>query len=135
VNGAVNGAMNWAMLAGSLVAILLLAWVAKALGLGGDVRLTRDDALRIAADEGFDPADVIIDRAGIAAIARDAGGQHMLIRRHGVNYVTRMLRHPLDARLDQKFLTIGAGEPMFGRITLDLGDAAPVWAAGLRRIV
>jgi hypothetical protein len=126
--------MNWLLLGGSLVAVLLLAWVAKVMGLGGDVRLDADVARRIAEDEGFAPVDVITDRAGIAAIARDAGGRHMLIRRHGVNFVTRMLRAPLDARLDQKFLTIGTGEPMFGRITLDLGDAASVWAAGLRRV-
>jgi hypothetical protein len=126
--------MNWALLAGSLVAVLLLAWVAKAMGLGGDVRLDRATALDIAQGEGFQPVDVVLDRAGMAAIVRDVGGRHMLIRRHGVNFVTRMLRQPLDARLDQKFLTIGTGEPMFGRITLDLGDAASVWAAGLRRV-
>jgi hypothetical protein len=123
------------MLAGSLAAVLLLAWFAKAMGLGGDVRLGHNAARRIAEDEGFMPVDVITDRAGMAAIARDAGGRHMLIRRHGVNFVTRILRPPLDARLDQKFLTIGTGEPMFGRITLDLGDAASVWAAGLRRVI
>ena len=126
--------MNWMMLAGSLAAVLMLAWAAKAMGLGGDVRLTRNDALRIASEEGFAPNDVIIDRAGIAAIARNNAGQHMLIRRHGVNFVTRMLRQPLDARLDQKLLTLGTGEQSFGRITLDLGDQAAIWAAGLRAV-
>jgi hypothetical protein len=126
--------VSWALLAGSLIAVLLLAWTAKAMGLGGDVRLTRDNALRIAADEGFEPADIILDRAGMAAIARDAAGRHMLIRRHGVNFVTRILRAPLDARLDQKLLTLGTDEAAFGRITLDLGDQAAVWAAGLRQV-
>jgi hypothetical protein len=126
--------MNWALLAGSLAAVLLLAWAAKALGLGGDIRLDRAAALSIAEGEGFQPVDLILDRAGMAAIVRDAGGRHMLIRRHGVNFVTRMLRPPLDARLDQNFLTLGTGERMLGRITLDLGEAASVWAAGLRRV-
>ena len=126
--------MNWVLLGGSLVAVLLLAGVAKAMGLGGDVRLDHDAARRIAENEGFLPVDLITDRAGIAAIARDAAGQHMLIRRHGVNFVTRMLHHPLDARLDQKLLTLGTGERAFGRITLDLGDQAPIWAAGLRQV-
>jgi hypothetical protein len=126
--------MNWALLAGSLVAVLLLAQSAKWLGLGGDVRLDHDMAWRIAEDEGFQPADIVIDRAGIAAIARDAGGRHMLIRRHGVNFVTRRLRPPLDARLDQKLLTLGDGEAAFGRVTLDLGDQAAIWAAGLRAV-
>ena len=126
--------MNWVVLAGSPAAVIMLAWAAKAMGLGGDIRLTRDDALRIAGEEGFAPNDVIIDRAGIAAIARNDAGQHMLIRRHGVNFVTRMLHQPLDARLDQKLLTLGTGEQSFGRITLDLGDQAAIWAAGLRAV-
>jgi hypothetical protein len=126
--------MNWALLAGSLVAVLLLAWTTKAMGLGGDVRLDEASARVIAENEGFAPADVIVDRAGIAAIARDADGRHMLIRRHGVNFVTRLLRPPLDARLDQKLLTLGDGEAAFGRITLDLGDQAAIWAAGLRAV-
>jgi hypothetical protein len=126
--------MNWVVLAGSLLAVLLLAGAAKAMGLGGDVRLDQNAARRIAEDDGFVPVDVITDRAGIAAIARDAAGRHMLIRRHGVNFVTRILHQPLDARLDQKLLTLGTNEPAFGRITLDLGDQAPIWAAGLRQV-
>ncbi len=126
--------MNWGLLAGSLVAVMLLVWVAKALGLGGDVRLDADAARGIAQAEGFIPVEIITDRAGIAAIARDGSGRHMLIRRHGVNFVTRLLRPPLDARLDQKLLTLGDGEAAFGRITLDLGDQAAIWAAGLRAV-
>ena len=126
--------MNLLLLIGSLAAVLLLAWAAKAMGLGGDVRLDRDAALRIAAENGFQPTAMIVDRAGMAAIARDAAGRHMLIRRHGVNFVTRVLHAPLDARLDQKLLTLGTGERTFGRITLDLGDQAAIWAAGLRAV-
>ena len=40
----------------------------------------------------------------------------------------------LEARLDQNFLTIGTGEKTFGSITLNLGDAAQYWAAGLRHV-
>ena len=90
--------------------------------------------MRIAAEDGFLSTEVTVDRAGMAAIVRDAAGRHMLIRRHGVNFVTRVLRAPLDARLDQKFLTLGTGETAFGRITLDLGDQAAIWAAGLRAV-
>jgi hypothetical protein len=113
----------------------LLAFAARAMGLGGDIRISgREDALRLVEAEGFVPSDIIVDRAGIAALARDAGGRHMLIRRHGVHFVARMLRQPLDARLDQKLLTLGTGERAFGRITLDLGDQAAIWAAGLRAV-
>ena len=126
--------MNLLLLIGSLAAVLLLAWAAKAMGLGGDVRLDRDAALRTAAENGFQPTAIIVDRAGMAAIVRDAAGRHLLIRRHGVNFVTRVLHAPLDARLDQKLLTLGTGERTFGRITLDLGDQAAIWAAGLRAV-
>ena len=101
--------MNWMMLAGSLVAVLLLAATSKGLGLGGDIRLDRATAWQISEDEGFEPTDLILDRGGIAAIARDVAGRHMLIRRHGVHFVTRLLHAPLDARLDQKMLTLGTG--------------------------
>ena len=126
--------MSWLLPAGSLIAVLLLALASKWMGLGGNVRLDHDVAVGLAEAEGFTPADIIVDRAGIAAIVRDAGGRHMLIRRHGVHFVTRLLRPPLDARLDQKLLTIGTGERAFGRITLDLGDKAAIWAAGLRQV-
>jgi hypothetical protein len=126
--------VTWLLPAGSLIAVLLLALASKWMGLGGDVRLDHEAAVGLARADGFTPADIIIDSAGIAALVRDGGGRHMLIRRHGVNFVTRVLRAPLDARLDQKLLTIGTGEAMFGRITLDLGDKAAIWAAGLRQV-
>jgi hypothetical protein len=127
--------MNVLVAAGSLVSVLLLAVLSRALGLGGDVRIAgRDEALRLAEAEGFSATDIAVDRAGIAAIARDAAGRHMLIRRHGVNFVARILHAPLDARLDQNFLTLGTGERLFGRITLDLGSAASNWAASLRAV-
>ncbi len=122
------------MLAGSLAAILLLAAAAGWLGLGGDIRLTRESVAQTLDAEGFDAVDVAVDRGGIAALAKDADGRHLLIRRHGVHFVTRLLRPPLDARLDQTLLTLGTGERAFGRITLDLGNAASNWAAGLRNV-
>jgi hypothetical protein len=123
------------VLGGSIVAILLIWLASRGLGLGGDVRLTgRDAALRLAETDGFIATDAIVDRAGIGAIARDAGGRHLLIRRHGVHFVTRLLRAPLDARLDQNFLTLGTDERSFGRITFDLGGEASNWAASLRQV-
>jgi len=117
------------------VSVLALAGLAHVLKLGGDVRLSgRDEALRLAAEQGFDAQDIAVDRAGMAALARDATGRFLLIRRHGVHFVARQLVHPIDGRLDQRYLTLGTGERSFGRITLDLGDDAAVWAASLRRL-
>jgi hypothetical protein len=120
--------MNVAMLAGSLVAVLALAWLAHRLRLGGDARIAGDDVARtIAEQHQFDVADVIVDRAGMGALASDAAGGFLLIRRHGAHFVAERLAPPLAARLDQRFLTLG-------QTVLDLGEAAPVWAARLRSL-
>lgn len=130
--------MNFALQVGaSLVAILLLAWLAARLKLGGDVRIRDEAHARALANEavfGFDPVDVAIDKAGIGALLRDAQGRQMLLRRHGAQFVGRILDPGVDARLDRTFLTIGTGEKSFGQVTLNLGDAAQVWAAGLRHV-
>lgn len=121
----------------SLVAILLLAWLAARLKLGGDIRIRDEVHARALANEavfGFDPVDIAIDKAGIGALLRDEQGRQMLLRRHGAQFVGRILDPGVDARLDRTFLTIGTGEKSFGQVTLNLGDAAQVWAAGLRHV-
>lgn len=129
--------IDLAKFAGSLAAILALAGLARWLDLGGDLRI-RDArqarALANAAVEGFEPVDLSLDRAGIGALLRDAQGRQMLLRRHGAAWVGRLLDDRTQARLDRDFLTIGTGEKAFGTITLHLGEAAGVWAAGLRRL-
>ena len=124
-------------LGGSLLAILGLAWLAKLLNLGGDLRIRDAAHAREIANEavyGFDATDIVIDRAGMGALLKDAQGHQMLIRRHGAGFVGRLLDQNIEARLDQNFLTIGTGERTFGTITLNLGDAAQYWAAGLRHL-
>jgi hypothetical protein len=126
-----------AKLAGSIVAILLLAWAAKRMGLGGDARIRDIEHARILADEavcGFEPVDIVLDKARIAALMKDAQGRHLLIRRHGAQFVARLLDGHTRSRLDQNFLTIGTGETSFGKLTLNLGPEAQYWAAGLRHM-
>jgi hypothetical protein len=126
-----------AKLAGSLVAILALAGISRWLGLGGDERIRDAAQARRLADEavcGFTAVDVAVDRAGIGALLRDAGGRQLLLRRHGSRWVGRLLDGRVEARLDRDFLTIGSGERTFGSVTLQLGAAAQVWAAGLRHL-
>ncbi len=126
-----------AKLGGSIVAILLLAWTAKRMGLGGDIRIRDNDHARRLAEEaicGFEPTDIVLDRAGIGALMKDASGRYLLIRRHGAQFVGRLLDGHSDSRLDQNFLTIGIGEKSFGKVTLNLGADAQYWAAGLRHM-
>ena len=124
-------------LAGSVIAILFLAWLARHWQLGGDVRIGNEEQARAIADEivcGFDPVGIAIDKAGIGALMRDASGRHLLVRRHGAMWAGRLLDNHSETRLDQNFLTVGTGEKTFGAITLNLGERAQIWAAGLRHL-
>lgn len=126
-----------AKLLGSIIAILALAWTAKRMGLGGDVRIRDEAHARLLADEavcGFEPVDIVIDKAGLGALMKDSAGRHLLIRRHGAQFAGRLLDGHAKSRLDQNFLTIGTGEKSFGKITLNLGQEAQYWAAGLRHM-
>lgn len=122
---------------GSVVAILLLAWLCAKLGLGADVRIGSEEEARELAREalcGFEPVDLALDRAGIGALLRDGEGRVMLLRRHGAHFAARLLDSHAFARLDRNFLTLGTDEPTFGKVTLDLGDKAQNWASSLRRL-
>ncbi len=121
----------------SLVLIIGLYYLARAMQLGGDVRI-RDEAhareLADAAITGFAAQDIALDRARIGALLRDAAGRVMVVRRHGSHFAARLLPDHAGVRLDRQFLTLTAGEPNFGTITLELGPEAQAWAASLRRL-
>lgn len=124
-------------LAGSLIAILVLAWVAHRLRLGGDTRIRSEDEARALADEaihGFDPVEIAIDKAGMGALCRDRAGRVLLLRRHGSHWASRLLDSHAHTRLDRGFLTLATADRRFGSVTFDLGDKAAIWAASLRRI-
>ena len=124
-------------LGASLAAIFALAYFARWLGLGGDVRIRDEAHARELAQEAvpeFEPVSVARDKAGIGAILKDSAGCQMLLRRHGAHFVGRMLDTSVEARLDRNFLTLGTGEKFFGKVTLNLGDRAQHWAAGLRHL-
>ena len=122
---------------GSLVAVLLVFVLVRALGMGSDVRIADEAearALAEAAHCGFDPVEIALDRARIGALLRNRAGEVMLIRRHGARFAARVLSSHAGARLDRGFLTLSTEDPHFGSITLDLGEKAQVWAASLRRL-
>jgi hypothetical protein len=122
---------------GSLAGVLVLVGIARALGLGGDVRIRDADHARLLAQDvvyGFEPVDVIVDRAGFGALLKDSQGRQMLIRRGGAHFAGHLLEPGLDARLDHHMLTLGSSASLFGATTLNLGEAAQQWAAGLRHL-
>ncbi|KUR75500.1 hypothetical protein [Novosphingobium sp. Fuku2-ISO-50] len=121
----------------SLVMVLGLYGLARAMRLGGDVRLIdADHAIRLAeaAIAGFDAREVTLDRARIGALVRNGEGRVLLIRRHGARFVGREVTSHEGIRLDRHTLTLETGDPRFGPLTLDLGEQAQIWAASLRRL-
>lgn len=121
----------------SLIGVIFVGLAAGWLGLGGDLRI-RDEATarRLAAEaiDGFEAVDICIDRAGIGAVLRDREDRVLLLRRHGVHFVARLLDSHSGARLDRNFLTITTGDRHFGTVTLNLGPQAQVWAGSFRRL-
>src|SRR3546814_9054413 len=90
----------------SLVAVLFIAWLVGKMGLGADPRIADEaHAIRLAeeAEAGFCGIEVARDRAGFAAIVRNAEGRMLLVRAHGNHFAAR----PVDAsgigKLDKDF--------------------------------
>lgn len=125
-------------LGGSLVAVLFIAWLVGKIGLGGDPRIAdADHAIRLAeeAEAGFGGIEVARDRAGFAAIVRNAEGRMMLVRAHGNHFAARPVDASVIGRLDKDFLTLTMPERTFGAVTLQLGKDAGMWASRMREIV
>ena len=131
--------------AGSLIAILLLAWLARKLGLGGAPRLDTHSAVLDAAREavdGFEPAGAACDSDGRAALARDHAGQIMVLKPHGSRVAGRILGPSASASLqsggDGPVLTVDCGERTFGTVSLSLPHAqtfdAQTWADAINAL-
>ncbi len=122
-------------LGGSLIAILLLALIAKWLGLGRDVRIANvaeAKALAESAIAGFQARDVALDRAGLGALLRDDAGRFMILRRHGARFVGRLLDSHSHCRLDRDFLNVATSDSFARPVILHLGAEAKIWASRLR---
>ncbi len=126
--------------AGSLVAILLLAWLAGKLGLGGAPKLDSDDAVRQAAeqaDDGYTPVSIARDSTGRAALARDAANKIMVLRPHGSHIAGRILGAGASARLwqDRGYTTleVDCGERRFGAVFLDI-ENPDTWVEAINRL-
>jgi hypothetical protein len=121
---------------GSLAAILALAGLAWWLKLGGSPRLASEADVARAANEvedGFLPVAIACDSGGAAALARDAAGRIMLIRRHGNRFAGRVLGPAASVRLDGARLVVDPGEARFGTVSLDLADTQ-AWADAINRV-
>ncbi|MFW5633655.1 MAG: hypothetical protein ACOCYR_02060 [Erythrobacter sp.] len=116
---------------GSLLAILVLAGLAVLLKLGGAPSLASGEDVRRAAAEavdGFEAIECAASRDGAAALARDAEGRIMLIKRHGNRFAGRILTGRARARRHGEALEIDCGERLYGAVVLVLDDPAS-WQA------
>lgn len=122
--------------AGSLVAILALAALARWLKLGGHPGLSDEAMLRSAAEEiadGFEVADFALAADRSAALVRDPQGRIMLIRLHGSRHVGRILSPLASARASGNTLEVDCREPRFGVSRLELEDSE-AWAAAINAV-
>lgn len=122
--------------AGSLVAILALAALARWMGLGGAPALDDEHALRRAAGEvadGFEASDFALSQDRTCALARDSEGRIMLIRRHGNRFAGRILGPAAQARSLDCALEVDCGERRFGPCRLQIDDPAS-WADAINRL-
>ncbi|MEL7446397.1 MAG: hypothetical protein AAGK02_11385 [Pseudomonadota bacterium] len=122
--------------AGSLAAILILAALAWALGLGGKANLSDADSVQRAANEtldGFRVVESAVDAQASAALAKDHAGRIMLVKRHGNRLAGRILGNKAHAAMEGGKMYVDCGEPYFGVVELDLIEPGP-WADAINKL-
>lgn len=121
---------------GSLFAILLLSGLAWKLGLGGAPMLDDRDAVRAAAGEvedGFEATRTSIARGSACALAQDAEGRIMLIKRHGNRFAGRVLDGSARVREEVDAIIVDCGDRRFAPQRLSLADPA-YWVGAINRL-
>lgn len=112
--------MSWEQIGGSLVAILVLALIARALKLGESRIADADTARRFAEAMlvGFTPrgATIVSTDGGAALVA--GNGAIAVLKRHGAHVAARRLIPPLALRETVEGVIVDTGERMFGPVLL-----------------
>jgi hypothetical protein len=113
--------MNLPLLIGSVVGVLVLAWAAWLLGLGGASIADEAEAQRraVESDLTFEPdlAFVSTDRRSALVHARD--DSWMVLKVHGAQVATRRLQS-LELRPEDNGVTVATSERMFADVHLEL---------------
>jgi len=127
---------------GSLLAIFALFLFARWLRLGGKPKLGTEEGVASAASEvidGFDMSGFAVDDNGSAALARDADGRIILIKRHGNKFAGRLLDHRANGKAwrddhpegrRRPRITVNSGDALFGTVTL-FTDEPETWASAI----
>ena len=121
---------------GSLLAIFALFLLARWLKLGGKPVLADHAAVQHAANEvedGFTTQRSAIARAGDAALAVDAAGRIMVIKRHGNHFSGRVLTPAAKVREEVDAIVVDCGEARFGPVRMSL-DETGYWVDAINRL-
>ncbi|NQZ45906.1 MAG: hypothetical protein HRT63_00050 [Erythrobacter sp.] len=121
---------------GSLLAIFALFLLARWLKLGGKPVLADHAAVQHAANEvedGFATQRSAIARAGDAALAVDAAGRIMVIKRHGNHFSGRVLTPAAKVREEVDAIVVDCGEARFGPVRMSL-DETGYWVDAINRL-
>ena len=115
---------------GSLLAVVLLAFLVSRLGLGRSAPiLSEAEARKRAADAifEFDPVEVALDKPGRAALLSDGAGRLVLLAANGVHFTARELSSASRVEHRNGELVVSVGELGFGPISLSLESDAASW--------
>ena len=121
---------------GSLIAIFALYALARALRLGGKPVLENDESVRFAASEvedGFEPQRIAIAKGGGAALASDAQGRIMVIKRHGNQFAGRVLTSEARVSEEVDAILVESDDARFGAVRLSL-DHPAAWVDAINRL-
>ena len=121
---------------GSLLAIFALFLLARWRKLGGKPVLADHAAVQHAANEvedGFAAQRSAIARAGDAALAVDAAGRIMVIKRHGNHFSGRVLTPAAKVREEVDAIVVDCGEARFGPVRMSL-DETGYWVDAINRL-
>ena len=109
--------MNWLQLGGSIAAILALAGIAWALGLGRASIADEAQAMRAAEDalSGFEAIHAVVGSDGRAALIYGAEGKVAVLKLHGAQPAVRLV--PASSVRDTgAALLVESGERLFGQV-------------------
>lgn len=121
---------------GSLIAIFALYVLARALRLGRRPKLVDEESVRFAVrgvEDGFVPVRIAIGRGGSAALASDADGKIILVKRHGNRFAGRILTHNACAQEEVDAIIVDCGETRFGKVRLSI-DQPNAWVDAINRL-
>ena len=105
-------------LVGSLIAILVLAWLARALGFGAGGWIASEDQARAEAEAsfaGFRAARATLSSDGASALVEGTDGSFVILKRHGVHPAGRRVT-PDQLRQTAEGTRVETGDARFGTV-------------------